>query len=87
MVFNVGTGQQTSIKQLALLLIDALGVDLEPTFRPREVLVSQREASIDLIGEHLGWKPEVGIEEGLGHGGRLGQEHAARRLAALTVSR
>ncbi len=65
MVFNVGTGQQTSIKQLALLLIDALGVDLEPTFRPREVLVSQREASIDLIGEHLGWKPEVGIEEGL----------------------
>ena len=48
MVFNVGTGQQTSIKQLALLLIDALGVDLEPTFRPREVLVSQREASVEL---------------------------------------
>ena len=47
-------------------LIDALGVDVQPTFRPREVLVSQREASIELHrASMLGWKPEVGIEEGL----------------------
>src|SRR4029453_7455522 len=42
---NVGTGEQTTVAQLAEHLIRALGVDTQPVFRPREVLVTQREAS------------------------------------------
>jgi UDP-glucose 4-epimerase len=34
-------------------------------FRPREVLVTQREASIDRIREVLGWEPTVELAEGL----------------------
>ena len=46
-VLNVGTGQQTTVAQLADHLIKAIGADVRPEFRPREVLVTQREASID----------------------------------------
>jgi UDP-glucose 4-epimerase len=64
-VLNVGTGTQTTVAQLADHLIKALGVDVQPVFRPREVLVTQREASIDRIREVLGWEPTVGLTEGL----------------------
>ena len=64
-VLNVGTGTQTTVAQLADHLIKALGVDVQPVFRPREVLVTQREASIDRIREVLGWEPTVGLAEGL----------------------
>jgi UDP-glucose 4-epimerase len=62
---NVGTGTQTSIAELADLLVSALGTDVEPIFRPREVLVTRREASIDRIREVLGWTPTVELESGL----------------------
>jgi UDP-glucose 4-epimerase len=64
-VLNVGTGTQTTVAQLADHLIKALGVDVQPVFRPREVLVTQREASIDRIREVLGWEPTVELAEGL----------------------
>ena len=62
---NVGTGHQTTIAELARLLVAVRGLDLEPVFRPREVLVSRREASIERIHELLGWSPEVKLEDGL----------------------
>jgi UDP-glucose 4-epimerase len=34
-------------------------------FRPREVLVTQREASIERIKELLGWEPTVALPQGL----------------------
>ena len=43
----------------------ALGSDVAPIYRPREVLVSRREASVERIKEVLGWYPTVDIEEGL----------------------
>ena len=64
-VLNVGTGKQTTIAELADLLIRRLGVDLLPEFSPREVLVTRREASIDRIVEVLGWRPTVDVEQGL----------------------
>lgn len=64
---NVGTGKQTSIAQLADYLIRASGLDLQPEFRPREVLVTQRQASLERITQVLGWAPRVDIEEGM-HG-------------------
>jgi UDP-glucose 4-epimerase len=65
-VCNIGTGEQTSIADLALLLIDAVGVDVEPQFRPRDVLVTRRAADIRRAAEVLGFRPEVGVKEGLG---------------------
>ena len=38
---------------------------MQPQFRPREVLVTQREASIERIEEVLDWEPQVELEEGL----------------------
>ena len=64
-VINVGTGQQTTVAELADHLIRALGVDVQPQFRPREVLVTQREASIDKARELLGWEPTVDLPSGL----------------------
>ncbi len=64
-ILNVGTGMQTTVAELAAHLIRALGVDAEPVFRPREVLVTQREAAIDRIHEVLGWQPEMPLPEGL----------------------
>jgi UDP-glucose 4-epimerase len=64
-VLNVGTGQQTTISDLAELLVRSLGSDVQPVFRPREVLVTRREAAIDRIEEVLGWRPQVSLEEGI----------------------
>lgn len=64
-VLNVGTGTQTTIRQLAEELTLILGSDAKPMFRPREVLVTQREASIDRIRQVLGWEPTVSLQEGL----------------------
>jgi len=64
-VLNVGTGTQTTVKQLAELLIDAVGAEVTPQFRPREVLVTQREADISRITEVLGWTPMVPIDTGI----------------------
>jgi UDP-glucose 4-epimerase len=62
---NVGTGIATSIADLAGILIDAVGVDVEPQFNPRDVLVSRRAADILRAKEVLGWTPEITVEEGM----------------------
>ena len=62
---NVGTGEQTTVAELADHLIRAVGANVQPVFRPREVLVTQREASIDRIRELLGWEPTVELSVGL----------------------
>ena len=64
-VLNIGTGVSTTIAQLARILIDAVGVDVEPVFEPREVLVSRRAADISLARKVLQWEPQIGAEEGL----------------------
>jgi UDP-glucose 4-epimerase len=64
-VCNIGTGIQTSIAELARLLIEAVGADTEPEFQPREVIVTRRAADISRAADILGWEPEIGIKEGL----------------------
>jgi UDP-glucose 4-epimerase len=62
---NIGTGVDTSIATLARILIDAVGVDVEPVFRPRDVLVSRRAADITRAREVLGWAPTISVEQGM----------------------
>lgn len=62
---NIGTGVDTSIAQLAKILIQALGSNVEPIFVPRDVLVSRRAADISRAREVLGWEPTITVEEGM----------------------
>ncbi|MQA08027.1 MAG: NAD-dependent epimerase/dehydratase family protein [Pseudonocardiaceae bacterium] len=62
---NIGTGVDTSIASLAKILIDAVGVDVQPRFNPRDVLVSRRAADISRAREILGWQPEISVEQGM----------------------
>ena len=64
-VLNVGSGQQTTVADLAGHLIRAVGAETQLQFRPREVLVTQREASTERAREVLGWEPTIGLPEGL----------------------
>ncbi|MEV6367330.1 NAD-dependent epimerase/dehydratase family protein [Micromonospora sp. WP24] len=62
---NIGTGIDTSIASLAEILISAVGVDVQPQFNPREVLVSRRAADITRAREVLGWEPTIAVEDGM----------------------
>ncbi len=62
---NVGTGISTSIAQLAEILLDAAGSDVDPIFNPRDVIVSRRAADISLAAEVMGWQPKIAVDVGL----------------------
>lgn len=62
---NIGTGIDTSVADLARILIEAVGVDVEPQFNPRDVLVSRRAADISRAKEILGWEPTIPVKEGM----------------------
>jgi UDP-glucose 4-epimerase len=64
-VINIGTGVQTSVAQLADILIQAVGSDVEPQFRPRDVLVTRRAADISRAAKYLGWQPNISVQDGL----------------------
>lgn len=64
-VFNVGSGKMTSIADLAEILIDIVGVDVEPQYEDRDVLVSKRQASTEKAAEKLSFSAKVPVREGL----------------------
>ena len=62
---NIGTGLDTTVAELARTLIAAVGVNVEPQFNPREVLVSRRAADITRAREVLGWEPTIDVQTGM----------------------
>lgn len=64
--FNVGTGRQTTINEIFHLVARHLGADDQEFHGPPRP-GDQRTSALDstLIGQKLGWKPEVTLEEGL----------------------
>ncbi|MDQ3735189.1 MAG: NAD-dependent epimerase/dehydratase family protein [Actinomycetota bacterium] len=62
---NIGTGIDTSVADLARILIAAVGMDVEPQFNPREVLVARRAADITRARQVLGWAPTIDVETGM----------------------
>jgi UDP-glucose 4-epimerase len=62
---NIGTGLDTSVAELARTLIAAVGVNVEPQFKPRDVLVSRRAADITRAREILGWEPTIDLATGM----------------------
>ncbi len=66
-VFNVASGVETSLLELAGLLIDVMGADVAVEHGPERSVnkVPRRLSSTKLARERLGFEAEVDIEEGL----------------------
>jgi len=66
-VFNVGSGRETSLAELATALLAAMGSDLEPEHGPERGAgaVPRRQAATRAAEEQLGFRAEVGLDEGL----------------------
>jgi UDP-glucose 4-epimerase len=66
-VYNVASGVETTLDDLAVALLDAMGSDLEVEYGPARELtrVSRRLADTSLARRDLGFKAEVGLDEGL----------------------
>lgn len=62
---NVGTGIDTSVAELARILIDAIGVDVEPIFNPRDVLVSRRAADVQRAKDVIGFEYSIPVNDGM----------------------
>ena len=66
-VLNVATGNPTSIKELAYMLMRLFGADgMEPLYQDaREGDIEHSYADISEAKNHLGFVPEVSLKEGL----------------------
>jgi UDP-glucose 4-epimerase len=66
-VFNIAAGEETSLLELAQRLLRVMGADLVPEHgEARKVnAVTRRLADITAARERLGWRPEIGLDEGL----------------------
>jgi UDP-glucose 4-epimerase len=66
-VFNVARGEETSLGELAATLLRVMGSRLEPEYGPERKVnpVSRRLADVSKAQRRLGFKAEVGLEEGL----------------------
>jgi len=66
-VFNVASGVETSLKDLASMLLRVMGSDLPVTHGPERSVnkVSRRLADTSLARERLGFETEIDLEEGL----------------------
>jgi nucleoside-diphosphate-sugar epimerase len=66
-VFNVASGTETSLNDLALALLDVMGSDLEPEYGPERSVnpVPRRLADVRKAERLLGFRASVGLREGL----------------------
>ena len=66
LVINVGSGKETSIRDLVRLIIEVAGVKIEAIVNPHhDPGVSHMCASIDLAHEKLGYQSRFSLEQGL----------------------
>jgi len=66
-IFNVASGTETSLNELANALLAVMGSDLRPEYGPERKVnpVSRRLADIGKARRLLGFEPTVTLEEGL----------------------
>lgn len=75
--FNIGTGLETSDRQLHSVLAAAVGGPDEPEFHPPRLGDLKRSClDISLAKRVLGWRPQVQLAEGLRRTVEYFQEHA-----------
>jgi UDP-glucose 4-epimerase len=85
-VFNVASGTETSLNELAAALLRVMGSDLQPEYGPERKVnpVSRRLADTTKAERLLGFRSRVDLEEGLR---RLVAWWQASRLVAQSLSR
>jgi len=66
-VFNVGTGVETSLNELARMLLKVMGSSLQPQYAEARKInpVSRRLASVDAAAHAIGFRATVSLEDGL----------------------
>lgn len=66
-VFNIASGSETSLKELAQALSDVMKSDLAPEHGPARAVngVTRRLASTSAAEEKIGFRAEIGLNEGL----------------------
>jgi nucleoside-diphosphate-sugar epimerase len=66
-VFNIASGTETSLNELAAALLKVMGSNLKPEYGPERKVnpVSRRLADISKARRLLGFEPTVDLEEGL----------------------
>ena len=65
-VFNVGTGEETSVLELHRLCAKVAGVDAEPRLEGARLGDARRSVlDVSHAAEELGWRPRVPLEDGL----------------------
>jgi UDP-glucose 4-epimerase len=66
-VFNAASGVETSLKELAELLLKVMGSDLHPEYGPDRKVngVTKRLADISRATKLLGFEPRIPLEDGL----------------------
>jgi len=66
-VYNVGTGRETTVNQLARLILEITGAGVEPVWIDRRDIdnIRRRVVNIEKIRRELRWAPSVTIEQGL----------------------
>jgi UDP-glucose 4-epimerase len=80
-VFNIGSGVETSLHQLAESLLTVMGSDLEVEHGPARKVnaVSRRLADVSSANRELGFTAQVGLDEGLT---RLVEWYRTQRVAS-----
>jgi UDP-glucose 4-epimerase len=65
--FNIACATETSLGDLATMLLKVMGSDLDVEYGPPRAVngVTRRLASVDKARDGLGWVPEIDLEEGL----------------------
>jgi len=64
--FNVGGGNEVTVRQIVDRLLAATGSDLEPDVRADEVVpMTRRVGSSEAAMTTLGWRPELDLERGI----------------------
>src|SRR6185295_15988409 len=66
-VYNVGTGREVTVNQLAGLIIEITGAPVEPAYVDRRDIdnIRRRVVNIEKIRRELRWVPSVTVEQGL----------------------
>ena len=86
-VFNIGSGTQTSLYELCMLLLKLTGSSQRPEFRaPRSVgHVQRRRAAIDKAEKLLGVRSTVSLEQGLQE--LIDWRHSVKAESGMAVQR
>ena len=75
-IFNAGSGEGVSIKQILDTVAGVTGLQITPNFRPgRDFDVPRVVLDIALIRSHLAWQPKTQLEDGIENTWRWVQQH------------